>query len=254
MDEMRGADRFGPLRLLALAIARHGRLALLAGGRARWQRNAGYTFVPLELPGIVQEPQATPHTTADSLGRRVLGRATRLIASRQLYGPSEQHRIDRLSALPDDDPLPLLRLERTAPLHVAATPTLRRVVVTVYRARLGGLPSLTITGEGDDGPAGLLWLAPDALRLAMRGMPFTELLARREVEWMPAIAGAGTTGSRGMPNDALVYVPADYGERHLLRLVAKYGPEALFQGDDVGWDDEDASDVAPAVYFSSENP
>ena len=238
MDETRGADRFGPLRLLALAIARGGRLALLAQGRAHWHTNAGYTFVPLELPGCVQEPQSLPHATADGLARRSLGRAARLLASRQLYGPSDEHRIDRLPAPPDDDPLPLLRLERTAPLHVAATPTLRRVVVTVYRARLAGPPALAAPALGDgDGAAGLLWLAPDALRLAMRGMPFAELLAQPAVEWLPA-AGEGALAERAtLPDDALVYVPADYGERHLLRLVAKYGPEALFQGDDAGWDE-----------------
>lgn len=250
MDEMRGAaDRFGPLRLLALAVARRGRLALLPAGRARWQRNAGYTFVPLELPGMVQEPGDAPHATADGLGRRAFGRATRLIASRQLYGPSEQHRIDRLPAAPDDEPLPLLRLERTAPLHVAATPTLRRVMVTVYRARIAGPPVLTAPSGDGEGAAGLLWLAPDALRLAMRGMPFTELLRQPEVEWLPADIGGSTEGER-LPDDALIYVPADYGERHLLRLVAKYGPGALFQDDDTGWDDEDA----PVAYESSENP
>src|SRR5579863_7315547 len=98
MDETRGVDRFGPLRLLALAIARAGRLALLVGGRAHWHSNAGYTFVPLELPGCVQEPEASPRVAADDLGRRAFGRATRLIASRQLYGPSKAHRIDRLPA------------------------------------------------------------------------------------------------------------------------------------------------------------
>ncbi|HKS70854.1 MAG TPA: hypothetical protein VJQ45_10560, partial [Ktedonobacterales bacterium] len=144
------------------------------------------------------------------------------------------------------EPLPLLRLEREAPLHVAATPTLRRVVVTVYRARLTGPPALSSRGdqgEGDDGAVGLLWLAPGALRLAMRGMPFAELLAQPAVEWLPAPAPAAS-----LPDDALLYVPADYGERHLLRLVAKYGPEALFQGDDEGWDGE------ATAYFSSENP
>jgi hypothetical protein len=236
MDETRGANGFGPLRLLALAIAHGGRLALLVDGKAHWQRNAGYTFVPLELPGVVQEPQMPPHASADGLSRRVLGQATRLIASRQLYGPSDRHRIDRLVAAPDDVPLPLLRLERTAPLYVAATPTLRRVVVTVYRARLAGPPALTPSEDGDDA-AGLLWLAPDGLRLAMRGMLFAELLARPEVEWLPVVEG--DAHGRSLPDDALVYVPADYGERHLLRLVAKYGPEALFQGDDIGWDDED---------------
>lgn len=249
MDETRSADRFGPLRLLALAIARAGRLALLVGGRAHWHTNAGYTFVPLDLPGCVQEPDASPRATADGLGRRAFGCGARLIASRQLYGPSEAHRIDRLPAAldADDEPLPLLRLEREAPLHVAATPTLRRVVVTVYRARLAGPPALAETeaggGNRDDGAAGLLWLTPGALRLAMRGMPFAELLAQPAVEWLPASARAAS-----LPDDALVYVPAEYGERHLLRLVAKYGPEALFQDDDAGWDDE------VSAYLSPENP
>lgn len=232
MDETRDADRFGPLRLLALALARDGRLALLAAGRAHWHTNAGYTFVPLALPGCVLEPGVSPCTSADGLGRRMFGRALRLIASRQLYGPSDAHRIDRLPAAPDDEPLPLLRLERTMPLHVAATPTLRRVVVTVYRAQLAGPPAL-VAAQGDDGDrtAGLLWLSPDALRLAMRGMPFAELLAQPAVEWVPSAARSTT-----LPDDALAYVPADYGERHLLRLVGKYGAEALFQGDDIGWD------------------
>lgn len=243
MDETRKADRFGPLRLLALAIARAGRLALLVGGRASWQTNAGYTFVPADLPGCVHEPGASPRATADGLGRHVFGRAARLVASRHLYGASEAHRIDRLPATADDEPLPLLRLEREAPLHVAATPTLRRVVVTVYRARLAGPPTLPSMGS-DDGAPGILWLAPDALRLAMRGTPFVDLLAQPAVEWLPAASRAAA-----LPDDALIYVPAEYGERHLLRLVAKYGPEALFQGDDAGWDGE-----SPSAYFSAENP
>lgn len=234
MGETRDAGHLDPLRLLALAIARRGRIALLAAGRAHWHVSAGTTFVPIELPGSVQEPEDTPHATADRLARHVLGRSARLIASRQLYGPSAVHRIDRLPAMAvDDEPLPLLRLERVAPLQVATTPTLRRVVVTVYRARLAGAPTLS-TSAGDDGAAGLLWLSPDALRLAMRGLAFADLLAQPAVEWQPATS-QGAAGERApVPDDAFAYVPADYGERHLLRLVAKYGPEALFQGDDEG--------------------
>jgi hypothetical protein len=245
MDTVRGRACSGPLRLLALAVAHSRRLALLVGGRPYWQRNAGYTFMPAELPGTVHEPDATAQATADEIARRTLGRATRLIASRQLYGPSEAHRMDRLPASLDDVPLPLLRLEREAPLYVAATPMMRCVMVTVYRARLAGPPALSATRR--DAPAGLLWLSPEALRLAMRGMPFTDLLAQPAVEWQPASA---ETASAAMPDDALIYVPADYGERHLLRLVAKYGPEALFQGEDRDWDD----DAARLAYSPSPNP
>jgi hypothetical protein len=36
------------------------------------------------------------------------------------------------------------------------------------------------------------------------------------------------------PPNAVVYLPADYGERYLLRVAAKYGRHALLGGEDYG--------------------
>jgi hypothetical protein len=54
-------------------------------------------------------------------------------------------------------------------------------------------------------------------------MPISDLFATSDAAWQPSASAA-------LPGDALAYVPGDYGERYLLRVVAKYGPEALFQG------------------------
>jgi hypothetical protein len=70
-------------------------------------------------------------------------------------------------------------------------------------------------------PNGLLWLGPGALRAAVRGMPLADLLAMRSVEYEPSKQDTP-------PDDMLVFVPSEYGERYLLRVAAKYGPEAVF--------------------------
>lgn len=226
-DDLRAA-RFGPLRLLALALARGGRLGLLLGGPSHWQRTSGYTLVPAELPGGVQEPDSDARTALEALARELLGQPAQVRGSRQLYGPSAAHTMDRLPAGPEDAPLPVLRFERTMPLYVAATPVVRRVVVSVYRVRLAGPPLPHAE------TAGLLWLSPAALRLAMRGTPLAELLAHDGACWHTDPAGAANLAV-ALPDDTFIYVPGEYGERHLLRLVAKYGPDALFQSeDDVG--------------------
>jgi hypothetical protein len=138
--------------------------------------------------------------------------------------------MDRLPPGPEDVPLPLLRFAREEPLLVAPTPVVRRVVVSVYRGRLDGPPILPAETSG------LLWLSPDALRLAMRGIPLAELLAHDGARWQGGSTGQPEPAS--LPDDAFIYVPAEYGERHLLRLVAKYGPKALFQDEE----DEDGTE------------
>ncbi|MGZ3716069.1 MAG: hypothetical protein ACXVA4_11675, partial [Ktedonobacterales bacterium] len=70
------------------------------------------------------------------------------------------------------------------------------------------------------GTAGLLWLAPRALRVALLGVPLADLLAQPSVEWQAA-------PHVSLPDDVFIFVPADYGERHLLRIAAKYGPSKL---------------------------
>jgi hypothetical protein len=217
--------RFGPLHLLALALARKGRLGLLLQGSSHWQRTPGYTLVPAELPGGVQEPESTIEAALTALAVRWLGQAAQIRGSRQLYGPSAVHTMDRLPANPEDAPLPVLRFERSTPLYVAATPVVRRVIVSVYRVRLAGPP------QPHAEAAGLLWLSPAALRLAMRGSPLADLLGHTGAQWHRGPDGAAAP-AEALPDDAFIYVPGEYGERHLLRLVAKYGPEALFQGED----------------------
>jgi hypothetical protein len=172
----------------------------------------------VHLPGsLVQE-------TIALLAQALLGQPARLLASVRLYGPSEAHAIDRLDATLEEAPLPLLRLERATPLENGDEPGLRRVRMRIYLAALTG------NARPQTDTAGILWAAPQALRAAMRGLPMGELLARTDVCWQPC------EGVR-LPDDALAYVPGDYGERQLLRVVAKYGPEALIQGKGVNKDD-----------------
>ncbi|HEX6123357.1 MAG TPA: hypothetical protein VFY89_09360, partial [Ktedonobacterales bacterium] len=103
----------------------------------------------------------------------------------------------------------------------AGTPTPRRVVIATYRVTLAGEP---VTGAGS---AGLLWLSLSALRQVVRGLPLGALfeLAEGETRRAPEVV---------WPADALVYLPAEYGERFLLRVAAKYGHHALFEGGDEG--------------------
>lgn len=209
-----------PLRLVSLAMAREGKLALTLAGPDRWHENQGYVFMPAEIPGATLEGPDLDGALA-ALALRRFGRHARIQSSRYVYGPSAAHAIDRLPMAPGERPVPLLRLERGTPLDempAEGMPGLRRVEVRCYLARLEGEGALAPAPE----VAGVLWVAPGALRSVMRGMPLAEVLTLRGVEWRP--------GSRlALPEDAFVYVPAEYGERHLVRIAAKYGPSALFQ-------------------------
>jgi hypothetical protein len=64
----------------------------------------------------------------------------------------------------------------------------------------------------------------------VRGVPLGALLglARGSARLAPGVS---------WPEEALVYLPAEYGERFLLRVAAKYGHHALFEGEDEGGDD-----------------
>jgi hypothetical protein len=139
------------------------------------------------------------------------------VASTHLYGPSEAHAIDRLDAGLEESPLPLLRLDRVLPLETGEGSGFRRVRVHAYLAALAG------DAQPQAGTTGILWAAPQAVRAAMRGLPMGELLARADVRWQ-------AYEPVRLPEDALAYMPGDYGERQLLRMVAKYGPEPLLQG------------------------
>lgn len=214
-----GDDALPPLRVTALVVTRDGKLALTLAGPDRWHESQGYVFMPAELPGVAlddaDEADDLPGTRA-ALALRAFGCPVPIQSSRCVYGPSTAHAIDRLSREPDEHPAPLLRLERGTPLAAADGLGLRRVELRCFLARLSGDP-LPVPDV-----AGILWLTPASLRSAMRGLPFADLVALRGVEWHPA-------GHYALPDEAFLYVPGEYGERHLVRIAAKYGPAALFQ-------------------------
>jgi hypothetical protein len=213
-----------PQTLVAAIVTQGDRLALIAAGRARWQATSGYTFVPIELPSAALDPHASLADAISRITEGLLGQLGRPLASAQLYGPSQRHAIDRLDAALEEPPLPVLRLERATALDSGADASpgtglaFRRVLVRAYRVVLAG------DARPGAGIAGILWGTPQVLRLAMRGLPMSELLARTDIRWQ---AGEDSP----LPEDALAYVPSDYGERHLLRVVAKYGAQAVFQAD-----------------------
>ncbi len=210
-------------------------LALVVGARERWREANGYTFIPAELPAgdLGENPAAeTLAQSVAAIARRWLGCDAILQPNDATYGPSERHAIDRLALattgdVPTPAPLPLLHIERGIPLDELESPEsagspnrnelppFRRVVVQAYRAAL-----VAESRPGVETTAGVLWLSPQALRVALRGVPLAELLAQPGVEWQPA-------PHLSLPGDTFIFVPADYGERHLLRIAAKYGPPKL---------------------------
>ena len=201
-----------PFRLVACVASRRGQVALLLGERERWQVETGCTFVPLELPGGAARDgegdlQALERIARQRIGPQ-LGRV-RVMAGQWVYGPSVAHAIDRRPVGAGPEPQPLVELTRSLPVEDAGEMTLRPVVVRAYRCAFDGTF-----------PSGLLWLGPGALRAAVRGMPLSDLLHMRSVECVLPDQDA-------LPDDALVFVPSEYGERYLLRVAAKYGPEAV---------------------------
>lgn len=235
MDEQEHAAHTPPFvtrSICSLVVARGGQLALIVCGRERWREMNGYTFIPAELPAGEIAPEtaadAPPHV-ALAIARRWLGCDATLMPSEAMYGPSARHAIDRLALAGDADaptPLPLLHLERGMPLDEpesegtagmlgsgGLTP-FRRVVVRAYRAVLAAE-----TQPGAE-TAGLLWLTPRALRVALLGVRLADLLTQPGVELQAA-------PHVSLPDDAFIFVPADYGERHILRIAAKYGSPKL---------------------------
>lgn len=224
-------DTRPPQRLVGLAAARQGKLALVLAGPAHWHDTSAYTFMPAAIPGSPLDA-AGLGATLDTLAHRAFGCPVHIVSSRCVYGPSAAHAIDRLQREPSESPAPLLRLERGTPLEAGddvppepleplEPPVLRRVELRTYLARLEGEPAAS-GGPREAAGAGILWIAPAALRAVMRGMPLADALALPGVAWQPAPAVT-------LPDEPFVYVPGDYGERHLVRIAAKYGPEALFQ-------------------------
>lgn len=207
--------------LVGVVAASDYRVLMVLGGRDRWRVAGGYTFLPLELPGGICPAGMDPANYAPDLARRWLGCEARVIACPASYGPSAKHRIDRLPMT--EQPAPLLQVARLAPpaedanaAEEGTMPHLGQMLVRTYLVRIEGEPRPAPES------AGLLALPLAALRQAVRGMPLADLLALPKVGYVPPEHADGAN-----PANALVYVTGEYGERHLLRAVAKYGSEVL---------------------------
>lgn len=209
-----------PEALVAAVIARAGKIALLAAGPERWQSTLGYTLIPIELPGGPVEAEEAPASALARHCARLVGGVVRACSSRATYGPSPAHRIDRLARDDDDAPYPLLRYTRGMTTDAVEDVSVRAAVIRGYLTVAEDTPTPSAS------LAGLLWLTPEALRIAVRGIPFGEVGGLSGgAEWLAGVA-------HPLPDDAFIYVPGDFGERHLLRIVAKYGRRALESEDD----------------------
>ncbi len=210
--------------LVAFVATRTGRLLLRCGGPERWRPAGGYTLIPCELPGVALPTDADlagPSAWIPKLADRLLGTDARVQSSAETYGPSPTHRIDRLPPN-GEDILPLLRLARLAPASDSYEAA-REQMVRVY------LAAIPAQSHSPSAPGAWLWLSADGLRHAMRGLPFAELLAMPSAAWH-------TPPAAPLPDDAFAYVPSEYGEGYLLRILAKYGHAALFPSDPVQGD------------------
>lgn len=206
-----------PDSVVSAVILRAGKIALVARGGERWRTQPGYTLVPLELPGGPRRVGEAPDQTVARVCREALGVEACPLSSRQLYGPSARRRMDKLSAASDEFPIPLLRFERAV---LRDGPEGGRIISTVtcaYLTRLDGEPAqtaMTLT-------CGVLWSSPEALGALLRGVPFAETAGLPHgVEWQ-------ANPDRPLPEDAFFFVPSEFGERHLARLIAKYGRGVL---------------------------
>jgi hypothetical protein len=204
------------LATVALLALRSQRLALALAPQSRWHDLYGRQMARLEFPSVPHTADAEPQAEALALAQRVFGHAASPLPTRWTYGPSAQHAVDRSPATPAT--APFLRFERMLPLDREQGQPLHLVAIEVYRATLTAISPDALDPQIT---AAILWLPQAALRPLVSGTLLDELRATEGVEIEYA------HGPR-LPDDALLYLPSDYGERHLLRIAAKYGERALF--------------------------
>lgn len=206
------------LTSVALLVVHAQRIALCLAPPSRWQDLYGLRTARLELPGAAHIPGADPLAESLALAQAVFGCSAAPLPTRWTYGPSPRHAVDRATA---DDPAtaPALRFERMLPRESAsgAAPLPELIAIEVYRAALDGPIHLDSRVVG-----ALIWAPMEALRALTPGMRLGEA---RALEGIEVVEAAPATP---LPDDLLLYLPSDYGERHLTRIAAKYGAGALF--------------------------
>lgn len=210
------------LATVALLAVRGQRIGLALEPQTRWRNLYGRRMARLELPSAPHARDAAPQTEALALAHAVYGRAASPAPTRWSYGPSPRHVVDR-SPASSPTSAPFLRFERMLPLDRETGQPPRLVAVEVYRATLA---------EGDAAldaqvVAAILWLPLAALRALVSGVQLGDLLALEGVE-------SERAHEADLPDDILLYLPSDYGERHVLRIAAKYDERALFTTPDAG--------------------
>lgn len=204
------------LASVALLAIRGQRLGLILPPPSTWRDLYGLRSARLELPGAPHTSGADPQEEALALSESFYGRAAPPLPTRWTYGSSPRHMIDRIPVAEASAAAPFLRVERIAPPDPDTDQAPRQTSIEVHRAALDGDATLDGSVVG-----ALLWLPVGALRQVVGGEALSDLLAMGDVlvELPP--------GTR-LPNDALIYLPSEYGERFLLRIAAKYGERALF--------------------------
>jgi hypothetical protein len=204
------------LATVAFLAIRGQRFGLALAPQARWHDLYGRQMARLEFPGVPHVTGAAPSAEALALGFATYGRAASLLPTCWTYGPSPRHAVDRFPAAPDAT-APFLRFERMLPMERTTGKPPRLVAFEVYRAALAE----SAAALDPQMLAALVWLPLAALRHLVSGVRLGDLLA------MDAVIVECAQSER-LPEEALVYLPSDYGERHLLRIAAKYGESALF--------------------------
>ncbi len=199
--------------MVGLLVTHDQRLALLLAPQPDWQTRYGAPFLPLALPNCACSTDADCRTLALALAPTSFGQEAIPLPTRWVYGPSARHAIDRVAAASDD---PFLRFERVLPATDTSHSARETLVFAVYRARLAGSVALDARIA-----AAALWVTVAALRSLIGGERVADFVAREDVTVQVA---AGVS----LPEDGLLYLPSDVGERSLARIAAKYGEDALF--------------------------
>ena len=207
------------LATVALLAVRGQQVALALAPQSRWHDLYGRQMARLEFPSAPHTTDAEPQAEALALANRFYGRFASPLPSRWTYGPSPRHAVDRSPAALTT--APFLRSERMLPLDQEQGQPPRLVANEVYRATLATSGAVSPDALDPQVIAAILWLPLAALRPLVSGAPLDELRAMAGVQIEQA------HGPR-LPDDALLYLPSDYGERQLLRIAAKYGASALF--------------------------